>query len=189
MKYPKMEWGKMEAVVNKLGGMEGVDRFLSGELTVKASDLLRKLATAEVVGVARFVAIEHLKTANVGWMGDNFKKFFLGKVEESVGSDVIVVHRLEKDSRDAPIMTELGDRVEIKLAQFFGLLEKQSKDEAGPLLVNGYSNIAYITGSDGNLWAVGASWYSGNGYWIVGAYSVESPFGWRAGGQVLSRDS
>lgn len=29
MKYAKMDWGKMEAVVNKLGGMEGVERFLS----------------------------------------------------------------------------------------------------------------------------------------------------------------
>jgi hypothetical protein len=34
MKYSKMEWGTMEAVVNKLGGMEGVDRFLRGELMV-----------------------------------------------------------------------------------------------------------------------------------------------------------
>jgi hypothetical protein len=34
MKYPEMDWGKMEAVVNKLGGMAGVDRFLRGELTV-----------------------------------------------------------------------------------------------------------------------------------------------------------
>lgn len=35
MKYNKMEWGTMEAVVNKLGGMEGVQRFLAGELEVR----------------------------------------------------------------------------------------------------------------------------------------------------------
>lgn len=34
MKYPNMDWGKMEAVVNKLYGMEGVKRFLRGELVV-----------------------------------------------------------------------------------------------------------------------------------------------------------
>ncbi|MEK7478188.1 MAG: hypothetical protein AAB645_02365, partial [Patescibacteria group bacterium] len=34
MKYAKMEWGTMEAVVNKLGGMEGVEKFLSGKLVV-----------------------------------------------------------------------------------------------------------------------------------------------------------
>jgi hypothetical protein len=34
MKYPKMEWGTIEAVVNKLGGMDGVSRFLRDELRV-----------------------------------------------------------------------------------------------------------------------------------------------------------
>jgi hypothetical protein len=34
MKYPKMEWGRMEAVINKLGGENGVDRLLRGELVV-----------------------------------------------------------------------------------------------------------------------------------------------------------
>ena len=34
-----MEWGTMEAVVNKLGGMDGVQRFLSGEIIVKAATL------------------------------------------------------------------------------------------------------------------------------------------------------
>lgn len=36
MKYPRMDLGTMEAIVNKLGGMDGVRRFLSGELIVKA---------------------------------------------------------------------------------------------------------------------------------------------------------
>ena len=34
MKYGKVELGQMEAVVNKLGGMDGLHRFLAGELTV-----------------------------------------------------------------------------------------------------------------------------------------------------------
>lgn len=34
MKYPEMDWGTMEAVVNKLGGMVGVAKFLRGELAV-----------------------------------------------------------------------------------------------------------------------------------------------------------
>ncbi len=31
MKYPKLDLGKIEAIVNKLGGMEGVKLFLSGQ--------------------------------------------------------------------------------------------------------------------------------------------------------------
>lgn len=34
MKYPKMQWGTMEAVINKLGGEEGVEKFLRGEIAV-----------------------------------------------------------------------------------------------------------------------------------------------------------
>ena len=34
MKYSKMDWGTMEAVVNKLGGMDGVQEFLAGETVV-----------------------------------------------------------------------------------------------------------------------------------------------------------
>ena len=34
MKYKKLDLGTIEAVVNKLGGMEGVEKFLRGELTV-----------------------------------------------------------------------------------------------------------------------------------------------------------
>ena len=32
MKYPKMEWGKMEAIINKLGGKEGVKNLFAGKL-------------------------------------------------------------------------------------------------------------------------------------------------------------
>lgn len=35
MKYGELNLGQVEAIVNKLGGMEGVRRFLSGELVVK----------------------------------------------------------------------------------------------------------------------------------------------------------
>lgn len=34
MKYPAVNWGQMEAVINKLGGMEGMEKFLAGELVV-----------------------------------------------------------------------------------------------------------------------------------------------------------
>ncbi len=35
MKYGELNLGQVEAIVNKLGGMEGVQRFLSGESVVK----------------------------------------------------------------------------------------------------------------------------------------------------------
>ena len=38
MKYPDMTWSRMQAVIDKLGGMESVQRFLSGELIVKMAE-------------------------------------------------------------------------------------------------------------------------------------------------------
>ena len=46
MKYPKMNWGRMEAVINKLGGMDGVDQFLSGELVVGKPGTVTKLKSS-----------------------------------------------------------------------------------------------------------------------------------------------
>ncbi len=34
MKYPNMTWGRMEAVVNKIGGEDAVQRFLNDELVI-----------------------------------------------------------------------------------------------------------------------------------------------------------
>ena len=38
MKYGELTLGQVEAVVNKLGGMEGVKRFLSGETLIKEAE-------------------------------------------------------------------------------------------------------------------------------------------------------
>lgn len=38
MKYPKLDLGRIEAIVNKLGGMKGVKSFLSGETTIRPTD-------------------------------------------------------------------------------------------------------------------------------------------------------
>jgi len=187
--------GQLDAALMKIGqdvGMgtkEGIEAFLRGELAVKVVGLLRQLTTVSVVGTEKFVATEHLAQANIGWMSENFREFFSGTVEEGVKNATIAVHNLARASLDAPIMAGLGDRVEIHLCQFFALIAKQSKGEAGPLLVNGYANIAYIKGNDGNFWAVDARWDSVYGCWRVDAGSVGDPCEWSAGSRVLSRDS
>ena len=137
----------------------------------------------------KFVLADHVKPANIGWMGENFKRLFLRKVEEDVPKATLTVSKLTNASLDAPILTELGDRAESKLAWLFELIEKQSKGEDGILLTNGYANIFYVLDADGNLWAVYAYWYSDCRDWSVEAYSVERPDRWNAGNQVFSCDS
>ena len=193
-KYGDWTRGEDEALINKLGGLEVARGILRGELLVEVKPklpppLLRKVASVAVNGAKKFVARDVLKEANVGWTGDNFKKLFLGNVEEDVADITFAINRLEQSSSDAPIMAQLGDRTEIKLTHFFELLKKQSKGEDGALLTNGNANIAYIRGSDGNLWAVHGGWGSACGYWGVEVYSVEGPSRWSDGFQILSRDS
>jgi hypothetical protein len=182
--------GQLNALV-KIVGPDNVPGILDGTLkfVVKQPDLLKRITTITFPAVQRFVAKDCLKSANVGWTGDNFDKLFLDKVEENVPEAKLAVSRLERASLDAPILTELGDKAETSLAYMFDLLKKQTKGEDGTLLTNGYANIAYICDKNGKLWSVRARWCSDYGCWDVEAYSVVSPYRWRAGRQVLSRDS
>jgi len=176
--------------VNEAKGLSDlIDRFIA-EHRAEVPPLLMPVTKVSVTGSARFVANKAaLKAANVGWTGSNFDQYFLNHVEENVGDVSLAIHRLEKASLDAPIRKELRpEREEITLTHFFALLREQSKGQAGPLLTNGYANIAYIKGNDGNLWAVLASWNSSYRYWDVLARSVTHPLGWFAGRQVISCD-
>lgn len=145
--------------------------------------------TVSVKATEKFVASKDAHArANVGYTGSNFNKFFLDLVEENVGDASIDIHVLGRDSLGAQVMAELGSRAKIKLAHLFELLEQQAKGEAGPLLVNGSANVAYIVGKDGNVWAVDACW-RGADCWHVNADSVGAQGSQYAGHQVLSCDS
>ncbi len=192
MKYADMTWGTMEAIVNKLGGMDGVQRFLSGELVMKVLGILKFVCSVSVPAVKKFVASEAFGDNNSAgikfYIWDNFKTNFLGKVEEDVPATELNIHELTKNSLDAPIRAELGTEYEeTKLAHLYEMLKKQAHGEAGDLLVNGYANIFYIRDTNNNLWAVYAHWGAGFREWRVRAYSVTSPGGWGAGFQVISR--
>lgn len=196
MKYANLDLGTIEAVFNKLGGIAAAQAFLRDEVTVTKPakpSLLRLMSTESIAAIPSFKSAECFKVdtkkaaVRIGYLGDNFQKHF-GRKEEGASEAVeLKIHKLTESSLDAPIITELGQTCEITLGQFFALLSKQGKGEAGPLLTNGWANIAYIRDDEGILWAVGAYWGSGGGGWGVRARSVEHPGGWGDGGRVLSR--
>lgn len=199
MKYENLKLGTIEAVFNKLGGIDGAQAFLRDEVTVTKPakpSLLQLVTTAPVTACEKFVAKEHYKVdtsrkakVKIAFLWENFSKHFLPKTEEGVLAGELKVHKLLQSSLDAPIMTELGDPASYSttLADLWALLEKQPNGEEGVLLVNGYANIFYIHDTEGNLWAVRARWRSGGDGWRVGADSVEGPRRWNGGDQVLSR--
>lgn len=202
MKYGNLTLGQIEAGINKIGGEDAFMRLLAGELNIvpaKPADpkkLLELVTTVSVAACEKFVAKEHFKVdigrkakVKIAFLWNNFSKHFLPKTEEGVAQGEIKVHKLLQSSLDAPIMTGLGDprSYSTTLADLWALLEKQPNGEEGALLVNSYANILYIHDTEGNLWAVGAYWGADHGGWDVEAYSVEDPFRWSGGYQVLSR--
>jgi hypothetical protein len=181
------------------GVLASFKRFLRREYpwpkaSAHTTGLLKRIVTVTVSGVKKFVAVDHIKAANVSYMGNDFKNFFLAKVEENVPEAKLVVSRLEGDALDAPILTALGDKAVVKLAHLFGLLNKQSKGEDGVLLTNGDMNIFYVCGPDHNLWTVFVCWHRHVTGWYILATPASNPGGWsndlsNNDFQLFSRDS
>lgn len=161
-----------------------------GELTFS---LLKRIASAPVPATKEFVLTEEvLKQYNIGWAGENFRKVFLGKKCKAAKAGTTAFHSLQKDSLDPPIIAELGEDAKTAMGHVLWHINQQIKGQAGPLLVNGKWNLAYVEAEDeeGKItpWAVCAGWDSGDRGWGVGADSVGRPYEWDAGSQVLSRD-
>lgn len=162
---------------------------------VAASQDLNKIlafvATVAVPAVTKFVAADAFGENNPAgikfYLWPDFSRLFLGKTEENVPTANITIHTLVRSLLDAPIMDKLGERKIIKLTQFYALVKAQAHGEAGPLLTNGYANIAYIEDAEDNVWAVGAGWDRGRRGWSFGAGPVAGPRAWGAGRQVLSQ--
>lgn len=185
--------GPLKDFFDKLAGKDGLQwleafkRFLRRENPW--SKLLKFITTIAVAGAEKFVAADHFKADNETgvklWLSDNFKQNFLGKTETVVAGATLTVYEFIKNSLDASIIAELGDRHETSLFHLWELIKKQSKGEEGTLRADGYANIFYIRATDGTLWAVNAN-LNGDS-WVVHAFSVGHPIGWDAGDRLISR--
>lgn len=159
----------------------------------EAKKLLQFLFSFSAKAIEKFVAKEKFvegKTidgVSIAWLGENFKKNFLGKTEKSVETAELKVHALLEDARDLPkddepgIIPELAGKHEINLAHFHQLLahKQQRKDFSWV--------VGYILDGNDVLWAVLARWDAGSDGWNVEAHSIEDPDRWNAGDQVVSR--
>ncbi len=178
-----------------MGGWDNFLRFIGGSGEVVFKSILTFLRDVTIpASTERFIAREKfvVDTSNtaevrIGFVGDDFQKHFLGKIEEAQCKVTLSIHSLEKASVDGPIRTELGrDREVTTLRCLFHLLSLQGNGQEGALRINGYGSILYIEDEDGNPWSVYVFWSSGSGGWVVSAHSVEDPNEWSAGGKVVS---
>ena len=119
----------------------------------------------------------------------NFTDWFLGKTEEPLPEQTLRYAKLGQISLDGSIIAELGgeEKAETTLSELLSLMEGQKNGEDGPLLSNGWWNIFYIKDCNCVLRTVYVYWFDGG--WCVDASSTGSPFTWRAGFRVFSRNS
>ncbi len=156
--------------------------------------VLSLVTTVRVAGTEKFVAVDAFGSNNPAGikfsLGGNFRKNFIGKIEENIAPAIITVQRLDKPSRDPEIMAELGpEKRAIKLTHFYELIKAQANGQEGPLLINNCANIAYIEYIEDEpnyLWAVNARRNSGRREWHLDAYPVGRPYEWLAGRRVFS---
>ena len=158
--------------------------------------LLAFVTTISVDGAKNFVAEDHfngfevntsdkveVKTSHIG---STFRERFMSKVESVVEPADIKVHKLLINSKDPPIIAELGDVYGTTLTHFWQALKIQGHGQKGKLLTDGRANVSYISDAvDGTPWAVLARWCGGG--WFLSALSVVDPVPWLAGFQVCSR--
>ncbi len=134
------------------------------------------------------VNTEDPAVVKISHVGDNFKKWFINKIEGPAIASIICGRDLTKDSLDELILKELGgqEKAETTLTEIFVMMKNQANGSAGNLLTNGYSNIFYVRDIKNMLRAVRVDWDDGG--WDVGACSVEHPDWWDAGDRVFSRN-
>jgi hypothetical protein len=151
---------------------------------------LRFVSTAPVAASEDIVLTEQLlnERFNIRWLGDNFRKLFLGKTLKGAPAVNLDLHQLVENSTNQQISDELGDKAVSPLAYLLSLVEQQKQGGAGTLLTNGYANLIIVE-VDGAVWVVYVPWPSDYGYWDVDADPIGDPFCWHAGCQVVSCDS
>jgi len=163
---------------------------------VPDSALLEAIATILIPATTeKFVASEKFVLnygykakpgVRISFLGDNFKEWFLGKIEEPMAEITLRYAKLLTASLDDSIRAEIGTEYEeTALTHIFALVERQLNSKAGPLLTNQW-NVFYMLDALGVLRAVHVRWHGGG--WRVDANSVDYPSRWHEGYRFFFRN-
>ena len=163
------------------------------------SPLLDFVGTVKIPAAAKFIIQEKFvlnygKKAKPGvriaYLSDNFKQWFLDKIEEATPEAVLRYAKLTRAALDDEIRAEIGAEFEqTTLAQIFALMALQPDGREGALLTNWWATIFYVPDVKGVLRVVLVYWHADDGGWSVHAYSVGLPSGWHVGHRAFSRNS
>lgn len=204
MKYGELTLGQMEAIVNKLGGMDGAMKFLRDELKLVAKNgkeapvrALKKLAPKGTVTIpAVSVKKDAFFSGKLGvkiWTGDNFNSVVKSILPNAITcpEHQMDIFTLTENMWDSEIQNELGTKeyrsVQEAVASMISriMMWKYGKTNHD-LLTNGYTNIEHARAADGRILAVYCHFDSDYGEWDFYCRELDGRGDWRGGGRFSS---
>ena len=176
MKYGKLTFGQVEAIVNKLGGMEGVKRLLSGELTVGTVEQVFQIWKTIKLGATGLKTAEDFRCALrdgnfrlSDWALDILAKPAFAVATEETTVDLVRVNVAELGFKKGARRDQIYDRarelgLELCPAEVGPQLRLQHKDQpSGEWLVIGmepitdsvgYLHVFNVARGDSGLWLI-----------------------------------
>lgn len=151
--------------------------------------LLKPVAQATVPARTKpFNAAEFYQTGPGLYVYDTFADRLDVNARQTVDSAPerpYVASLLKANAYDTGIRKELPEIHLSTLEDIAGLIEAQPNGKSGLLLNNGYANIFYIEGRNGEVFAVIVCWFSGGRGWRVDDWQLDEGGVWGADRQVL----
>ena len=140
----------------------------------------------------KFVARDKFMTKNsqvkICWLGENFMRYFLDKVEEPISETALCYQELHGSRIDRQTITnepDFEEKKETTLAELFSLMEKQKKGENGDLFTDGSANVFYVRDINNALRGIDVYWEHGG--WNVRSLSITGKSKWSVDRRIFSR--
>jgi len=188
MKYDELNLGQVEAVVNKLGGMEGVKRFLSGETVIQVAEHKFKTWKTIKLGTGLKTAEEFRRVLRDGefrlsdWASDILGKPAFKAADEETEVDLVKVTVAELGFKKGARRNQIYERardlgLELCPPEVGPQLRLQYQDQPNGewILVamepivdsDGDPRLFLVERSDSGLW-LSSFWGDPGGFWDAG---------------------
>lgn len=142
------------------------------------------------VRIEPFDPREFFRTREGLLVSDSFWDLILlvAKLTSSIPETILTLFDLVRVASDAEICAELPERHIFEASTFCsylaGIIFPQLNGKPGNLLTNGYTNIFYVRGANGEVFVVYVRWYSDYREWRVRACRLVNR--WNDGNRVFS---
>jgi len=192
MKYANLDLGTVEAVFNKLGGLEGAQAFLRSDVKVMPVEKPAILVPRDSVLLklaAKHEPASFYKDRKGLWVYDGFTSLVVSKAKlvDAPAQFSITVFDLGRDATDKEIedalpKEHLFDESAV-CAIIAELISKQEGGTSGTLEKTGYANLFYTCSC-----VVYVRWHSGSGKWYVNSWA-RVDIRWNAGNRAFSPET